>query len=309
MLHRSSIGSQKIKRRNPASMFDIVNISLVSLVTILIFYPLYFCIVASFSNPTKVALGETILWFMDITLDAYKYVMVEDQIWIGYRNSILYTVFATLYNIALTIPAAYVLTKKYLPMRTAISWFFFITMYFSGGMIPTFLWIRDLGLLNNPLVLVIGAGVSCYNLIVARQYFSASIPNELYESAYIDGASELTSFFRIAMPLAKPIIAVIMLYYGVSNWNNYYSALLYIQDKQLYPLQLVLRSILITNELALSNIEMADTDTISYLLYKAHMADGMKYAIIFIASAPLLIAYPFVQKHFTKGIMVGSVKG
>jgi len=240
----------------------------------------------------------------------YNLKTIENQIWIGYRNTIFYTVLVTLYNLVLTIPAAYVLTKKYLPMRVGIAWYFFITMYFSGGMIPTYIWIKQLGLLNNPLVLIIGAGVSCYNLIVTRQYFDTSIPNELYEAAYIDGASELKTFFTIALPLAKPIVAVMALYYGVGHWNSYYSALIYIKNKQYYPLQLVLRGILLTNELSLNSIEMnADTETITYLLYLARLADIMKYGIIFIASAPLLIAYPFVQKHFTKGVMIRSVKG
>lgn len=290
-------------------LFDTANIILVLLITIVVTYPLYFCIIASFSDPNSVSLGQTALWIRNFTLDSYKYVFKEDQIWIGYRNSFFYTAAGTLYNLLLTIPAAYVLTKKYLPIRNAISWFFFITMYFSGGMIPTYIWTRDLGLINTPWVLVIGAGVSCYNLIVTRQYFDSSIPNELYEAAYIDGASEYQSFFKIALPLSKPILAVMALFYGVGHWNSYYSALLYITKKDLYPLQLVLRNILIVNQVAMNNIEMSDTNTITYLLYLARMAEGMKYAIIFIASAPLLMAYPLVQKHFTKGVMLGSVKG
>lgn len=291
------------------STFDVVNTLLVLIITIIVMYPLYFCVIASFSDPQEVALGRTVLWVKKFTLEPYMYVFREKQLWIGYRNSIIYMLLGTLYNLVLTIPAAYVLTKKYLPFRNVISWFFFITMYFSGGMIPTYLLIKDLNLIDNPLVLIIGAGVSCYNLIVTRQYFSSSIPQDIYEAAYIDGASELKCFSKIAMPLAKPIVAVMALYYGVAHWNSYYNALLYIRNKSYYPLQLVLRGILISNELSMNSIENADADTVAYLVHRAQMAQGMKYAIVFIASAPLLIAYPFLQKYFTKGIMIGSVKG
>ena len=290
-------------------LFDVVNVILVLLITIIVVYPLYFCIVASFSEPDQVALGKTLLGIKGFTIEAYKYVFKEEQIWIGYRNSIIYTFFGTLYNLALTIPAAYALTKKYLPFRNIISWYFFLTMYFAGGMIPTYMLVKSLGLINSPLIMMIGAGVSCYNLIVTRQFFASSIPDDLFEAAYIDGASEMKCFFAIAMPLAKPITAVMSLYYGTSHWNSYYNALLYIRDKKFQPLQLVLKNILMSNELALGAMENADADTIAYLVRRAEMAQGMKYAIIFIASAPLLIAYPFIQKHFTKGVMIGAVKG
>lgn len=300
-------GEQMKKKR--IQPFDIVNGTLVLLITILVLYPLYFCVIASFSDSQQVALGNTLLWVKDFSLEAYKYVMKEKQLWIGYRNSMIYLILGTLYCLVLTIPAAYVLTKKYMPFRNVFSWFFFITMYVSGGMIPSYLLVKSLKLIDSPLVLIIGAGVSCYNLIVTRQYFANSIPQDIYDAAYIDGASELHCFTAIAMPLAKPIIAVMALYYGVTKWNSYYNALLYIRNKNYYPLQLVLRNILISNELSLSGIENADADTVAYLVYRARVAQGMKYAIVFIASVPLLVAYPFFQKYFTKGIMVGSVKG
>lgn len=296
-------------KKKKIEFFDVFNVFLVLLITVIVVYPLYFCVVASFSEPDQVALGKTLLGIKGFTTEAYKYVFKEEQIWIGYRNSIIYTFFGTLYNLALTIPAAYALTKKYLPFRNFISWYFFLTMYFAGGMIPTYMLVKSLGLINNPLIMMIGAGVSCYNLIVTRQFFASSIPDDLYEAAYIDGASEMKCFFTIAMPLAKPITAVMALYYGTTHWNSYYNALLYIRDKKFQPLQLVLKNILMSNELALGAMENADADTIAYLVRRAEMAQGMKYAIIFIASAPLLIAYPFIQKHFTKGVMIGAVKG
>lgn len=297
------------RKRKKVELFDVVNNALVILITLLILYPLYFCIVASLSDPQQVAQGNTLLWIKDFTLDAYKNVLEEETLWTGYRNSLIYLVLGTLYNLVLTIPAAYVLSKKQLPFRNVISWYFFITMYVSGGMIPTYLLIKDLGLIDNPLVMIIGAGVSCYNLIVTRQYFSTSIPEDIYEAAYIDGASEFSCFARIALPLSKPIVAVMALYYGVANWNGYTNALLYLRDEVYYPLQLVLRNILIENEITLDNFESLDSEALDFILQHANAVEGMKYAIIFIASAPLLIAYPFIQKHFTKGIMIGSVKG
>lgn len=290
-------------------LFDVINVALVFLITAITIYPLYFCVIASFSSPTQVAAGNTLLWIKDFTLDIYGFVLKESRLWVGYQNSIMYLILGTLYNLLLTIPAAYVLTKKYLPFRNIITWFFFITMYVSGGTIPNYLLRKDLNLIDNPLVLIIGVGVSCYNLIVTRQYFDTNIPAEIYEAAIIDGASEGKCFTGIAVPLAKPIIAVMTLYYGIGHWNSYYSALIYIRKQDYYPLQLILRNILLENQLAVTSMENADANTMQYLAYRAQMAEGMKYAIVFIASAPLLIAYPFVQKYFTKGIMVGGVKG
>lgn len=291
-------------------IFNLINGSLLLVFTLIIMYPLYFVLIASFSEPSMVAKGMVTILPKGFQLTAYKNVLQESSIWIGYRNTIAYTVLGTSYNLLLTIPAAYVLSKKTLPGRTALMWYFFITMYFSGGMIPTYLQIKALGLYNNPLVLIIGAGVSGWNLIVTRQYFSNSIPEEIYESASIDGASEIRAFATLAIPLAAPIIAVMALFYAVGHWNSYYSALLYIRTSMYYPLQLVLRNILISSQMALANVTLeGDTQAIVTAAQRAYMAEAMKYAIIFIASVPMLCIYPFVQKYFVKGIMIGSVKG
>jgi putative aldouronate transport system permease protein len=298
----------KLSRSDRA--FNLVNGTLLFVFTVIIVYPLYFVLIASFSEPNAVAKGMVTLLPKGFQLTAYKNVLQESSIWIGYRNTIIYTVLGTSYNLLLTIPAAYVLSKKSLPGRTVLMWYFFITMYFSGGMIPTYLQIKALGLYNNPLVLIIGAGVSGWNLIVTRQYFTNSIPEEIYEAASIDGASEMRAFVTLAIPLAAPIIAVMALFYAVGHWNSYYTALLYIRTSAYHPLQLVLRNILISSELALVNVALeGDTEAIAAAAQKAYMAEAMKYAIIFIASAPMLCVYPFVQKYFVKGIMIGSVKG
>lgn len=293
-------------------IFNFINGSILFLFTLIMIYPLYFIIIASVSEPSEVVKGNVMLLPVNFQLTAYKNVLKESAIWIGYRNTIIYTFFGTIYNLILTIPAAYVLTKKKLPGRNLLAWYFFITMYFSGGMIPTYLNMKNLGLLNTRWALIIGAGVNCWNLIITRRYFATSIPEELYESAYIDGASEFKSFFRIALPLAKPIIAVMALYYGVGHWNSYYSALLYVRESNLFPLQLVLRNILISNQMALASISLegdGDVEAVAAAARKAYLAEAMKYAMIFIASFPLLCAYPFVQKYFVKGVMIGSIKG
>ncbi|MGN1073500.1 MAG: carbohydrate ABC transporter permease [Eubacteriales bacterium] len=302
-----------VKRTRADVIFDTINVALMVVILIIVIYPLYFTLIASFSDPTQVSLGNTALWIKDFTLEPYANVFKNSDIWLGYRNTIFYTVFGTCWNLILTLPTAYVLSKKDLPGRSGLSWYFLFTMYFGGGLIPTYLTVLKLGLVNRPITIVILGGLSIYNMIVSRIYFQNSIPNELYEAAKIDGASDFCQFFRIALPLSAPIIAVIALYYGVGRWNDYFTALIYLNDTKYVLLQLVLRNILIQNQ-GMSNMLtqeqlMANEEMREYYDRMKHMAEGMKYSIIYIASAPLLIAYPFVQKYFVKGVMIGSLKG
>lgn len=293
-------------------IFNILNISMLTLLTIIIVYPLYFIIIASISDPYQVSLGNVIFLPKGMTFEAYHNVFEYDEIWIGYKNSLIYLIVGTLYNLVLTIPAAYVLSKRKLPLRNVLSWFFFITMYFGGGLVPTYILMRNLGLVNTPWALMIGTGVSCYNLIVTRQFFSTSIPEELFEAAKIDGANDYRTFAQIALPLSKPILAIMALYYGIGHWNGYYNALIYIQRPEYFPLQLVLRNIMTENEMLYSSLEYVnslDGEALEAAARRAYIANAMKYALIFISSAPMLIAYPFVQKFFVKGVMIGSVKG
>ncbi len=301
--------SSKIKRSTGDVIFDTINVGLLILITVIIAYPLYFCIIASFSDPTAVATGQVMFVPVDLTIDPYTFVFQDERIWRGYLNSIIYTSSSTAYCVGLTIPAAYVLSKKNLPLKLPVTIFFLITMYFGGGMIPTYLNLNNLGLLNTPFVMILGTGIACRNLIISRQYFSNSIPEEIYEAAHIDGASQIKAFFKIALPLAIPIVAVMALYYAVGSWNSYMGALLYLKDQELFPLQLVLRNILLLNQSMEIDWETMTQAEIDSLQYREHMVQAMKYSIIFIASAPLLIAYPFVQKYFVKGAMIGSVKG
>ncbi|MBE6957886.1 MAG: carbohydrate ABC transporter permease [Ruminococcaceae bacterium] len=266
-------------------------------------YPLYLVLINSFSDPNAVANGETFLWIADFTIEGYKLAFEDNSIVRGYANSLYYLVVGTLLNLLLTIPAAYALSKKRLMGRRVFMTAMVITMYFSGGTVPTYLVIKDLGLLDTWAVVLLSAGINTSNLIIARTFFQNSVPQELEEAAQIDGASTMQIFMRIILPLSKAMIGVITLYYAVGRWNAYTSSLYYQpMNSDMWPLQMVLRRILLlTKQNAGMDPEMAE--------YYAQLANQMKYAVVVIASAPLLIIYPFIQKYFDKGIMMGSVKG
>lgn len=292
-------------------LFDVINTILLLLLAFVCIYPLYYTVIASFSDYIPVATGEISFWPIDFTTLAYEAILDNKEIWLGYRNTIIYTILGTLFNLFLTVPTAYVMSKKRMFGHTLLTWFFLITMYFSGGMVPTYLLYRNLNLINNPMIMIVTGGLSVYNMIVARTYFSSSIPESLYESVKIDGGSEFDQFFRIALPLSKPVVAVITLYYAVGHWNSYFNAMMYLSNRKYHPLALVLRRILILNESIVSDDRLANMDAriLADLTQKANMAVVMKYALVLISSLPLLIAYPFVQKYFVKGVMIGSVKG
>lgn len=292
-------------------LFDVINTILLLLLAFVCIYPLYYTVIASFSDYIPVATGKVSFWPIDFTTLAYEAILDNKEIWLGYRNTIIYTILGTLFNLFLTVPTAYVMSKKRMFGHTLLTWFFLLTMYFSGGMVPTYLLYRNLNLINNPMIMIVTGGLSVYNMIVARTYFSSSIPESLYESVKIDGGSEFDQFFRIALPLSKPVVAVITLYYAVGHWNSYFNAMMYLSNRKYHPLALVLRRILILNESIVSDDRLANMDAriLADLTQKANMAVVMKYALVLISSLPLLIAYPFVQKYFVKGVMIGSVKG
>ena len=291
--------------------FDIINLVLLLMITLVILYPLYFTVIASLSDPYAVVRGEVLLWIKDFTIEPYKNVFANEEIWTGYFNSIVNTVLAVLYNLVLTIPAAFVMSRRNLRGVNLFMGFFVFTMYFSGGMIPSYLLVKDLGLMNTRWALILPIGFSVYNMIIARTFFQSTLSEELFEAARIDGCSVFGTFFKIVLPLSGAIIAVIALYVAVGHWNSWFSALLYITDKKLYPLQYILRSILIQNqEMNIINTQgMKNADMIQYFVRRKYMAEGMKYSLIFISSLPMLIAYPFVQKYFVKGVMIGAIKG
>lgn len=299
-----------MRKRKKIGMFDICNTIFMSLILIITVYPLYYTVIASVSSPSAVAGGDVVWKPIGVTLEAYYHVFTNKQIWNGYANTIFYTIAGTIFNLLLTIPSAYALSKRKLPYRNVIMTVFLITMYFGGGMIPTYLLVKSMGLLNTRTVLIILGGVSVYNLIVTRTYFGTSISESLYEAADIDGAGEIKKFISIAIPLAKPIIAVMVLYYAVGHWNSYFNALLYVSNKDYEPLQSVLRRILILNERAVDTAlesEMSGEALVD-AAKRSELAVTLKYAVVFVASAPMLMVYPFIQKYFVKGVMIGAVK-
>lgn len=300
-----------MKRRKKIELFDVIVYAVLALLTLIILYPLYFTVIASFSEPSEVVSGNVIMWFKGFNFKSYKLVFENEEIWIGYRNSIVYTLFNTIFAMILTIPTAYALSKKYLWHRNFLTTFFVITMYFSGGMLPTYLNVKNLGLLNKPYTLIILGAFSTYNMIVVKNYFESSIPEELYEAAEMDGCSEIGKFFRIGLPLAKPVMAVIALYYAVAKWNNYFDSLIYISNKKYYSLQMIIRNIMTQTKNALAGIDLniIDEQSLMDIVQRISTVETMKYAVILIASLPMLILYPFIQKHFVKGVMVGAVKG
>jgi len=287
-------------------VFGAIILVLVTILLLIVLYPLYFTVIASVSNPDMVNLGKVWLYPVEITFDGYKKVFENEEILIGYRNTIFYTLGGTMVNLFLTLPAAYALTRKELQFKKIITFFFVFTMYFSGGMIPTYLIVRDIGLLNTWTCLMVTAGISTFNLILARTFFS-SIPTEIQESAFCDGCSDLRTFISIVLPLSKALLGVLVLYYGIDHWNGYFRALLYLTDRNKVPLQLVLREILISQQMAASMMEDGgDEDAMVTALRNASL---IKYAVIIVSSLPMIILYPFLQKYFDKGVMLGSVKG
>ena len=298
-----------IRRTRGDVVFDVINVFVVALITLTMIYPMWYIIIVSIATPEEAALGGIYLWPKTISFEAYQNVFENRDIWLSYANTVLYTVAHTIYVLLLTIPAAYTLSKKQLPGRVVITWYFFITMFLSGGLIPSYILNRNLGLVNSRWIMILGMGIGYSNLIITRTYFQTSIPNELFESAYIDGATEWQTFLKIALPLSGAIIAVMALYAAVGTWGSWYTAFIYITDQKKWPLQLRLRQILILNQTQSLDYGMMSQEEIEMLQHQAFMVYTMKYAIIFIACAPMLVLYPFVQKYFVKGVMIGSLKG
>lgn len=292
-------------------LFSVITYAIIIIITVLCLYPLYFTVIASFSDSHAVYSGEVNLWPVNFSLDAYTAVFKNNSIWLGYANTIFYTVAGTALNLFLTIPAAYALSKKRMYGRTFLMTLFIITMYFGGGMIPTYLLFNKMHLVNTRWIMIINGGLSVYNLVVARTYFQNNIPESLCEAARIDGANEIYIFGKMVLPLSGPIVAVITLYYAVSHWSSYFGAMIYLTDQKLHPLQLVLRKILILNEKAYEAALEADAsgELLASAAKQAELALTMKYSLVFIASLPMLIAYPFIQKYFVKGLTVGALKG
>lgn len=296
--------TRKIRESLDNRIFDGVVTILLTICGLAALYPLLFVVVASISDPVRVNSGDVWLYPVGFQLDGYLQVFRNKWIFVGYRNSLIYTILGTFLNVLVTIMAGYALSRKDLYGRKIFSWFIAIPMWFGGGLIPTYIVVNSLHLINTPVVLLVLGLVSSFNIIICRTFIS-SLPYELQESAKMDGCSDFGILWKIVMPLSKPIIAVLCLYYAVGHRNDYFSAMIYVSDKNLQTLQVFLREILLLNQ----NIDLETIEDPAVVALKLQMAQVMKYSLIVVASVPLLIAYPFVQKFFVKGVMIGSVKG
>jgi putative aldouronate transport system permease protein len=294
----------KIRRSREDKIFDAVNITLLTLMLLAILYPLYFIVIASISNPDRIFAGDVWLYPVEITFEGYSRIFSDGKIWTGYKNTIIYTVLGTTLNVALTLTAAYALSRKDFYGRNFFMIMFVFTMFFSGGLIPTYLVVQNLGMVNTMWAMIIPKAVAIWNIIVARTFFQATIPDEMLEAAKVDGCSNTKFFTKIVLPLSKPIIAVMVLFYAVGHWNSYFDALIYLNNESLYPLQLILRNILIQNEAAATMV--SDLESVAA---QQRIADLIKYGVIIVGSLPLLIVYPFIQKYFVQGVMIGGIKG
>jgi len=293
-----------IRDRGSDRVFNIVNYAVLLLFLIAVAYPLIYVVSASLSDPRAVISGRMWLWPVDFTTAGYTAVFENSKVITGFRNSLFYTVAGTFVSIVLTILVAYPLSRRDLAGRNAIMGLFVFTLIFSGGLIPTYLTVRQLGMLNTPWAMIIPTALSVYNMIITRTFFQYTIPDEMLEAAQLDGCSDFRFVRDMVIPLSGPIIAVNALFYAVGQWNAYFNALIYLTNQNLFPLQLVLREILVQNQVDLST--MGD---ISKIVQRQQLSDLLKYSLIVVASVPLLVIYPFVQKHFVRGVMIGSLKG
>jgi multiple sugar transport system permease protein/putative aldouronate transport system permease protein len=285
-------------------VFNIVNYTIQGLFLLIVAYPLLYVISASLSDPIKVTAGEVWIWPVNFTTEGYRAVFQDDLLVRSFFNSVFYTASGTAISVVLTLLAAYPLSRKELPGRGFIMFLFLFTLLFSGGLIPTYLVIKDLGMLNTRWAMILPSALSVYNMIITRTYFQTAIPDELLDAARIDGASDFRFARDIVIPLSGPIVAVNALFYAVAQWNQYFGALIYLTDQHLWPLQLTLREILIQN-----NIPAAMMGDVGEMVRRQALRDLLKYTLIIVATVPILVVYPFVQKHFVRGALIGSVKG
>lgn len=285
-------------------VFFIISGLLLTCFFLIVLYPCIFVLSASFSSGSAVQAGKVWLFPVDFSLQGYELVFNTSSIWVGFKNSLFYTVVGTAINVSITMVCAYCLSRPDLPGRNGLSLFFAFTMFFAGGLIPNYLLLQKLGMINTRWAILIPGAMTAYNMIVARTFISSNIPRELMEAAQIDGCSDIRYFTDIVLPLSKAVIAVLVLFYGVAHWNSYFNALIYLHDRSLFPLTLFLREILAMGEIDPTAITDPDLQAMI-----EQYAAVIKYALIVVSMVPIMVIYPFVQKHFVKGVMIGSVKG
>lgn len=286
-------------------IFNVIMYLFLIAMALIALYPLWFVLISSISAPNYVNNGDVVFFPKGITFDGYQQIFKTAKIWRGYRNTLFYTVVGTLLNITLTMITAYPLSRRELRGKRGIMLYFIFTMYFGGGLIPVYLLVQKLGLIDSPFTMIVLCAMSVYNLIITRTYLESTIPQELVDAAYLDGCSDAGFFTKVVLPLSKTIIAVLVVYYGVGHWNQYFNALIYLRDDELWPLQLVLRDILLNTTMT----DFLGIEDLEEINRRKQFAEVIKYGSIVVASVPVLILYPFAQKYFVKGVMIGSVKG
>jgi putative aldouronate transport system permease protein len=291
-------------RSKTDKLFDLMNVLFFCVLLFIVIYPLYFIIIASISNPDLVNAGKIAFLPKEISWVGYERIMGDAEVWRGYSNSVFYTVFGTLFRVALTITGGYALSRKDLPFTGVIMMLILFTMFFNGGLIPTYLLVKSLGMVNTAWAMIIPGAVSVYQLIIVRTFFQSTIPQEMLEAAMMDGCGNFKFFLRMVLPLSLPIIAVIVLFNAVSMWNSYFQALIYLNDVNLQPLQIILRKILIMSEAQMDMIDVS-----ADVAAEQKVAELIKYGMVVVSSLPVLVIYPFLQRYFVKGVMIGSVKG
>ena len=294
---------QRVRSQRSDVVFNIILYTVCALLLLIVLYPLWFIVIASLSDPSAVASGHVWVLPVGFTLDGYAELLKQTNVWVGYRNTIAYTLVGTLIALAVNIPAAYALSRKDLVGRKVLMGLYAFTMFLSGGLIPTFLTVQQFRLYNTFWVMVLPFSVSVYNIIVARTFFQNSLPGELWDAAQVDGCGNLRFFFIMALPLSKAVISVIALWTAVGQWNSYFNALIYIRDSNLHPLQLIMRNILITNQ------SFAALGTGEAAIIAMRKANLVRYSMIIVSTVPIMCVYPFIQKYFDQGVMIGSVKG
>lgn len=294
----------KISNSREDKIFNIIIHIIIAALLVIIAYPLIFVLSSSFSSKDAVTNGKVFLFPVDFSLEGYEAVFKKNDVIIGYRNTFIYTIIGTMINLFLTMIAAYPLSRKDLPFGKGFTLLFTFTMIFSGGMIPTYMLVKSVGLINKPAVMVLVGSISAYNLIIARTFIQNNIPTELLEASRIDGCSDFLYFAKIVLPLSKSVIAVLTLYYAITHWNSYFNAFIYLNNRKYWPLQLYLREILLENQIDASQIVDPELQEA-----KQGMANLLKYSLIVVSTIPVMLLYPFIQKHFVTGVMIGSVKG
>ncbi|MBQ8953039.1 MAG: carbohydrate ABC transporter permease [Clostridia bacterium] len=297
-----------VRRAKGDVIYDTIIFIILTFLFLIVAYPLYFVIISSISDPIEVSAGKVVFAPVGFTLDGYKEVFKTKTVMRGFLNSLIITVMGTSINLLVTIPTSYALSRPDFTLKRPITLFYILTMFVGGGMMPTYIVVRNTGLLDTWWALVLPGCLGVYNMIVARTFFKTNIPLELMEAAKLDGCGNTKFFIYVVLPLSGAITAILCLYYGVGHWNSYFSALIYIQKRELWPLQLELRNILVLNTSVMTKQVMTEAELLEKKRLDA-LKEMMKYSLIIISSIPVLVIYPFVQKHFVKGVMIGSVKG